>query len=224
MTDHTEFGAFAQERSHAYWLLSKLFLKLPNATHLRELQADLEDIVEAGPLGELRREVGSALADPDAAAIEFTRRLVIVPKSSGEDLPFESFVREGTVPGRATEDVLGCIADAGFSDISAEVPSADHIGAELTFMALLCYEECQAWSGGKPREAKKWLAMQRYFLTQHLGVWAPEYCEALEKRAQHPYLKAVARLAQQCVTADLAAVEEMYLQFLRSEEAENDPE
>lgn len=215
MSDHTEFGAFAQERSHMYWLLSRLFLKVPDAAHLAELQTDLSDALESGPLDELRSEVEAALRDPEAAAVEFTRRLVIVSKASGEDLPFESFVREGTVPGKATEDVMACIEDAGFSDISRDAPSPDHIGAEMKFMALLCYEESQAWADSTPGEAKKWLAMQRYFLSRHLGEWGAGYCDGLEERAQHPYMKAVARLARRCLVADVTAVEEIYAELNR---------
>lgn len=211
MMDHNESGRLAQERSQGYWLLSQLFLRVPDKAHLLQLQQDLACADEEGDLSVLRDEVAAALTAGDAAAIDFTRRLVIASKASGDPLPYESFVLEGTVPGKATEEVLACVNDAGFNDIAIDVPSPDHIGAEMKFMALLCYEESQAWYAGNRKEVKHLRAMQRHFMTRHLGAWAPDYCETLETRAEHGYMKAVAQLARRCLLADVAALEYLFL-------------
>lgn len=212
-TDQTELAAFAQERSQAYCLLSRLFLNAPEARHLLQLHADLAFVEESGPLGELRQAVASSLNSPDVATGDFTRRLVVAGKASGEDLPFESHVREGRIPGTVTKAVIECMDDAGITDIVPEAPSPDHIGAELKFMAMLCRNESQAWSQGKQSEAKQVIAIQRHFLTLHLAAWAPDYCEALEARAEHGYVKAIARLARRCLLAEVAAVEAMFIRF-----------
>lgn len=220
MMDDREAARLAQERSQGYWLLTQLFLRVPDKAHLLQLRQDLACADEGGDLGQLRDEVEAALTAGDAAAIDFTRRLVIASKSSGDPLPYESFVLEGTVPGKATDEVLACVNDAGFNDIAMDVPSPDHIGAEMKFMALLCYEESQAWSAGNRKEAERLRAMQRHFMTRHLGAWAPDYCETLETRAEHGYMKAVAQLARRCLLADVAALEYMFLG--RDEEEEQD--
>lgn len=202
---------FALERSQAYWLLSRLFLKAPDAPHLQQLEADLATVDDSGPLAELRREVDACIAAPEAAVGEFVRRLLTAAQSNGEEMPYESFAREGTVAGAIATDVAECMSDAGFSDIGPDVPSLDHIGAELKFMAMLCYEESQAWTAGKRAEVKHLISIQRHFLVRHLAAWAPEYCERLEERAEHGYVKAVARLTRRCLIAEVAAVENLFI-------------
>lgn len=218
MTKHSEFGALAQERSQGYWLLSRLFLQVPDTAHLLALQAQLAAAQDAVILNDLRNEVEGALAIPDAAAVEFTRRLAIVSKASGEALPYESFAREGTVPGAATEQVLACMADAGFAEVAPDAPSPDHIGAELKFMALLCYEESQAWDSGDLEGTLQWLTRQRQFMANHLADWAVAYCVALEARAQHGYMKAVAALTASSLVADFDVLEEVCAEVARMQE------
>jgi TorA maturation chaperone TorD len=217
MTDRSEFGALAQERSQGYWLLSRLFLQVPDTAHLLALQTQLAG-ADAVVLNDLRHAVEAALAIPDDAAVEFTRLLVIVSKASGEALPYESFAREGTVPGAATERVLACMADAGFAEVAPDAPSPDHIGAELKFMALLCYEESQAWDGDDLEGALQWLTRQRQFMASHLADWAVAYCAGLEARAQHGYMKAVAALTASSLVADFDVLAEVCAEVARMQE------
>lgn len=213
--DRLALYAFAQERSQAYWLLSRLFLRAPDAQHLRQLQDDLAQAEEGGPLGELRREVDACLSDPEPAGTEFARRLLASGLPTGAALPVESFVREGKTPGLATRAVAACMREAGFADIAPDAPSKDHIGAELKFMAMLCYDESQSWHAGRLADARQLVANQRDFLIRHLAAWAPEYCEALEERAEHGYIKAVARLTRRCLIAEVATVENLFISLNR---------
>ncbi|RZI40408.1 hypothetical protein EGT07_24045 [Herbaspirillum sp. HC18] len=209
MTSGMDLTTLAQERSQGYWLLSRLFLQVPDDAHLKELQATLASVDVHGPLAELRREVDVALTVADAAAVDFTRHLVLVSKQSSEDLPYESFVREGTVPGQTTAEVVGYMAEAGFADVADDAPSPDHIGAQLKFMALLCHDEYQAWTENKRDEALRLIAMEQDFLKRHLGDWAPAYCASLETHAEHGYLQAVARLTRNCLLADISLVDDL---------------
>ena len=208
-----EYGLRAQERSQAYWLMSCLFLKVPDAGHLQELSRDLALVDEVGALGELRREVDAALECPEDAVLEFTRRLVTVGKSGGEPMPYESAAREATMPGGVTARVIALMNDAGLSGVTHDAPAPDHIGAQLRFMALLCYEEGVARTIGKDAFADRLLAKQKHFLNEHLAAWAPRYCDGLEARAEHGYIKAIARLTRACLLADLAAIEEICTQL-----------
>ncbi|HJV88389.1 MAG TPA: molecular chaperone TorD family protein [Noviherbaspirillum sp.] len=210
MLENDDLSALAQVRSQGYWLLSRLFLTVPNAQNLRALQAELAGTNADNPLDALRRAVEESLRAPDEAAVEFTRRLVVVSKSDGESLPYESFFREGTVPGAKTAEVAACMADCGFFNIAPDAPSPDHIGAELRFMALLSCEESQAWKQDRRAEAMRLVAAQHSFLNGHLAAWAIDYCEALESRAEHSYMKLVARMAGLCLLEDVAIVEENF--------------
>ncbi|HJV85281.1 MAG TPA: molecular chaperone TorD family protein [Noviherbaspirillum sp.] len=204
-----EYDVVAQERSQAYWLMSRLFLRVPDDEHLRELSRDLALADLEGTLAELRREVEAALESPEEAILEFTRQLVTPGKSDVGPMPYESATRVGAAPGHVTARVIALMQDAGFSGISHDAPAPDHIGAQLRFMSLLCYEESKARASGKDAIADRLLAMQKRFLNEHLAAWAPRYCEGLEARTAHGYMKAVARLTRACLLADLVAVDEI---------------
>lgn len=206
MDNFYDQGVLAAQRSQAYWLLSRLFLNVPDRAHLLALQADLATLDEAGPLEELRREVDAALAAADEAAVEFTRLLVTISRHSDETLPYESFIREGTVPGEATMQVRARMAEAGFAEVAPEAPSPDHIGAELKFMALLCYEESQAWSSDRAA-ARQLVEHQLQFMNEHLAAWAIGYCTALEARCMQGYMRAVSRLVYTSLLADMTLLE-----------------
>lgn len=216
-SESLELGVFALERSQAYWLLSRLFLKAPDEYHLLQLQNNLSSVFEHGPLDELRNEVDACLGEAGPALAEFMWQLGGTNGTQDREPPYESFVREGRIPGVATQSVIACMREAGFSDIVHEAPSPDHIGIELKFMAIQCYEEWRAWTAGRYTDSKRLVDAQRHFLARHLAAWAPEYCERLEERTSHNYVRAIARLTRRCLISEIAAVEALFMRVHASE-------
>ena len=214
--DSAQFEKQAGQRSQGYWLLSKLFLEPPTPLRLVELQ---EALAGAGGAAEpvqadldfLRNVVSEVLSDSTAtaAAVEYTRRFVAVPRDSHEPLPFESHVREGCLPGEATERVRALAREWGFGEVAPESGSPDHLGAELRLMALLCLDERMAWATGDRASAIESLRRQSRFLADHLLQWAPDYCAALAARAENSYVQAIARIAASTLRADIEALDEM---------------
>ena len=103
LSQATQFADQAERRSQGYWLLAKLFLEVPTPDRLQALQTLLAPLSEApGPLqpaiAELFAAVGQARQFPEATAVDFTRRLIVVDKDSGEALPFEAHARERRLP------------------------------------------------------------------------------------------------------------------------------
>lgn len=212
-----ELGILALERSHAYWLLSRLFLNAPDEYHLLQLHNTLSSATEPGPLDELRNEVDTCLGESAPALSEFMWQLGATKETGDREPPYESFVREGRMPGAATASVTKCMREAGFTDIVREALSPDHIGIELKFMAIQCYEEGQAWTAGRYVDSRRMVDAQRLFLARHLAAWAPEYCERLEERANHSYVRAIARLTRLCLISEVAAVEALFMRVHASE-------
>lgn len=210
----THFADQAEQRSQGYWLLAKLFLELPTPDRLQALRAALAPLSKApGPLqpaiAELYAAVGQALQDPEATAVDFTRRLIVVDKDSGEGLPFEAHARENRLPGEATEDIQLLMTESGYADVAPEAASADHLGAELRLMALFCHAECQAWKTGELEAAVASLHRQKILLSGHLEEWAPAYCRDLAGRAGSAYVQAMARLTAQALIEDVQALTEL---------------
>lgn len=203
----------ARQRSLGYWLLSDLFLEPPQAAGLKALSESLRVMVTAGAAGAdialLQAMVGVAMRDPDETAVAFTRDLCLGDKTRDDVLPFESHVREGKLPGDATELVIAMMAEAGYEEVAPQAASPDHLGAELRFMALLCHAEHEAWLGSADRDAIASLRLQKRFLQSHLAQWGPEYCTALAGRTNNGYVRAIAQLTAARVRDDVAVLEEI---------------
>ena len=203
----------AGRRSQGYWLLSCLFLDPPDATSLTELRDSLRESRAAGAdgidLAFLLEMVDGALATPDEAAVAFTRDLCLGDTARDGVLPFESHVREGKLPGDATEQVLAMMAEAGYEEVAPQAASPDHLGAELRFMALLCHAEHEAWLAGDDGNAIASLRMQKRFLQSHLALWVPGYCTALAGRTKNGYVRAIAQLTANRVSDDVEVLDEI---------------
>jgi TorA maturation chaperone TorD len=202
----------ASRRSLGYWLLSRMFLEVPSAARLEDLRRMLSgdgNATASDEVAELCLQLEDALANPDEAAVAFTRHLVVGDRRSGEPLPYEAHVLEGQLPGECTREVQEMMLEAGYGEVAAEAPSPDHLGAELRFMALLCHEENQAWLADNNAAAGRNLRLQHRFLADHLARWAPGYCKALAERTSNGYLRAVAKVTASSVNDDLAILEDI---------------
>jgi TorA maturation chaperone TorD len=205
----------SSRRGIGYWILSQMFLEVPNALRLRDLRrmmnaeaADPADLASV-EIAELCRRLDEAVADPDEAAVAYTRHLVVGDRTSGEPLPYEAHFLEGVLPGECTRQVGEMMHEAGFADVADGASSPDHLGAELRFMALLCYKENRAWQAGRNTAAAEYLRLQQRFMREHLARWVPAYCAALAERTSNGYLRALAKLTASTVRDDAPTADEI---------------
>lgn len=129
--------------------------------------------------------------EPGALAPEY-HRLFVGPGHLPAP-PYESVYREGgTLMGETTLDVQRTYLEAGYTlDPSCrELP--DHVAAELTFMALLCKEEAQAWAAGNTTAALSWIGRQETFLRDHLFRWLPAFCDRLMVSTESQFYRSLA--------------------------------
>lgn len=88
---------------------------------------------------------------------------------------------ESVVFGASTLELRAFMRKAGVERVSDERTPEDHIGLMLAMMAYLAQN--------KP-------AFLDEYLQQHLLTWAPHYLDTLEREAQHPFYRGLARLTR----------------------------
>ena len=210
----------AQRRSRTYWLLSRLVFEAPSGAFLAELGAALDGATPdlEAPLGAetaaFRDAVREARADTSAPAgfeVERARLLAGLAKSYGAPPPYESVFREDKLPGESTIAVTTAYAEAGMEPPAPDVGPADHLGAELRFLALLCHRESEAWQASDRGAAATWIERERAFLDEHVLQWVPEHCQRLVALAESSYHRAVFSLIARACMVDRDDVAELPL-------------
>jgi TorA maturation chaperone TorD len=77
----------------------------------------------------------------------------------------------------------------GLRRVPEHTDMADHIATEMEFMCFLSDNEARAWGSGDVQAAKQLRSSQQQFLSEHLGRFAPQFCDAVAKAAspESPY-------------------------------------
>jgi TorA maturation chaperone TorD len=97
--------------------------------------------------------------------------------------PYESYYREGRVPGSRTFTVKALYDQVGLEIVGGEL--ADHASLELAFLVYLENQEAS-----DPVQSETWREARRLFLKQHAGEWLPEVGRAL-KGSGYPVWSAI---------------------------------
>jgi TorA maturation chaperone TorD len=198
-------------RSNIYGLLGSLLTDRPGAETIRQLTSPqtVESIVsmfgdpEIGSkmhhLAELRRHGGLST---EQVVLDF-EKLMRVPGRLYTH-PYESNysnlrrgaagVKWGGLCGPQTLEVERCYLAEGLEPRYDRVDFADHIGAELTFMAHMCRKTAQAAQAQKRDDLECLHAKQRQFVHSHLLTWAEDFSMELKAKAETPFFQAVAAM------------------------------
>lgn len=213
-------ASVAARRSALYWLLAEFLLTCPQTAFVTRLRREFSGIeVATGSLESKLSALRDALPeDGDAAgvdnlAVEYTRLFGSVKAGYGLPPPYESVARAVMTPADVVAAVNACYADAGLASIIQPQTSADHLGIELKFMALLCHREMEAWQQGHSAKATSALERQRDFLDAHLLKWAPQYLGLVLADARHAFYRGVAALALDVLPEDRALLNEMLVEL-----------
>jgi len=201
------FKEVAQHRSQLYWLLSSLYLRKPDVSFLKELTGWLAASSNTDPENSVARglemvQQAATECDIERLAVEYTRLFGGIKQGYGPPPPYESMYRESCLMGATTEAVTRTYAEAGFGTIDAAAGPQDHIGAELKFMSLVCYDEIAVWEREKPDAAVSSWKLQRSFLDEHLLRWVPAYCHRLQQETSEHFYAGAALLTEHAVAAD----------------------
>jgi TorA maturation chaperone TorD len=207
MEDAERKAEILTARSTIYCFISSLFLKEPSPEAIKKIRekevlAIFKDFgidfgVELGDKGE--EELAEELA------VEYTR-LFIGPKD--QIPPYESaHVNEGgTLWGDSTVKVSEFYRRYGYA-LAPEQNIPDHIGIELELMQHLVEMEGKSLHEGDSELASKYAVLQKEFLENHLLTWVPGFCKKIEKAAEHPFYRGLARLTREYLTAEYEGME-----------------
>lgn len=194
--DLVEKAEEAERISAVYKLLSKIFIREVDARFLRQLRTECfcESLRSAGIDfgGEfLSRNEEELLED---LAVEYAR-LFIVPGISLS--PYESVYAEGMLCGESAQQVSNFYRKCGLK-IEDETLMTDHIGLELELMSYLKQKEAEAMKNGN-QDTSRWIELQKEFVSEHLGKWAPRFFAMAEEGTECPFYKEMARLGRELV-------------------------
>jgi TorA maturation chaperone TorD len=109
--------------------------------------------------------------------VDRTRLYRSVSKGYGPPPPYEMVWNKEASDYSYLATIAGVYGEAGLSPSPEAKERLDYIGVELDFLAELARREAAAWEDGVTEDARKHLALQHQFMSQHFGVWAPSFIQ-----------------------------------------------
>lgn len=206
---HQENADWHMARSHIYGLLGSLLSEQPVSDNIAQLLRPeavnhLENLFADPQIGtqfhRLADQYHAGKISTEQVTLDF-EWLMRVPGASYTH-PYESVYRNrrkgetslkwGGLCGRYARDAERCYLREGLAPQFDRVDFADHIGAELSFMAHICRETAEALHTGRPEVFERLQTKQQQFAQSHLLTWAEDFSEELRAKAVTPFFQAVA--------------------------------
>lgn len=209
----------AEHRSKLYWFLSSLFLERPSADSLEQLYSQLcaRSNAPSDDGDPLLDELSAMLASETDLArfarelgIEHTRLFHGIKGGAALAPPYESVHRESRLIGETTKAVVDAYATAGYQNIHEPAGPQDHLGVELRFVSLLCFDESQYWKACDTAAVAENRSQQSDFLDKHILAWVPAYCNALERESNVRYYQIVAKLTARTLSNDRQLLHDLH--------------
>jgi TorA maturation chaperone TorD len=185
----------AVERGQLYALLATVFRRPLDAAQLEWLRspAMLAAMASAGA------DPGSDFAEGEAKlilhrlAIDYTQ---LFHTPADRIAPYEGMQTGAAdhLMGEAAHAVRSFLADVGYVVLPEGGELPDHISVELAFMSELARHEAEAMEAGDDATIERAVALQRQFLSQHLGRWAEAFAGKVEQAADTRFYSAMAGL------------------------------
>jgi len=209
---HTQ-AAVARQRSNVYGFLATVFGHEVSS----ELLQQIKDPRFMGVLSDMGLELESDFFEKpeeeliEELAVEYAG-LFLGP---GEHIsPHESVHHQrkdgqsGQLWGKSTVEVKNFIESAGLDYKEAYTGLPDHISVELEFMQQVILREEQALSEGDQEDALSCLKMEKKFIEEHLIHWIPAFCEKIINRAELPFYREMAALANDFIQFEKEEINE----------------
>lgn len=194
------------ERSNLYGFLASVYREEPTRALLRHIKEPgfRAALAEAGvTLGDdlLDRPEDELLED---LAVEFTRLFIgpgpHVPPNSAVHMEGEG----GLLWGPSTSRVKRFIEDTGFEYRSDYRELPDHISVELEFMQELTAREAEALGKDDEDTLLALRHTQKEFVTKHMALWVPVFCDKVMQKADLSFFRDMARLTKEFIGSEAA--------------------
>jgi putative dimethyl sulfoxide reductase chaperone len=196
-------------RSHVYGLLGSLLSEQPGEKTIDQLlrpeAVDYLETMFADPqigsrFHQLAAQYCTGKISTEQVALDF-EGLMRVPGETYTH-PYESVYRArregeeslkwGGLYGSQARDAERYYHSEGLEPCYDRVDFADHIGAELTFMAHMCRKTAEALQIEQVDISEHLQAKQQEFAQNHLLAWAEDFSAELKLKAVTPFFQAVA--------------------------------
>jgi TorA maturation chaperone TorD len=207
-----------EHRALIYNLLSKFYLKEADEILLAMLKNfDYEKFDEDTEFDKGFRMLKEAVADFNGFSLlnlarEYARSFfgAGLAKNSGA-YPFESVYtsKDHLLRQEAWDEVLQSYSEEMLQRTGDYSEPEDHIAFELEFMSRLCTQAAQAAAEGDTERVCRYLSKQHNFFRDHLSVWAPDFCNDLEKLAKEPFYRAIAVITRGFIAEETETIGEL---------------
>lgn len=151
--------------------------------------------------------VGAPGADPlKALAIDYVKAFIGTGIDGHEAAyPFESaYVSENHLLMQASRDeVLAIYLSEDLGRVPSWTVGEDHVALELEFMQTMARRTAEALEAGNEPEADRLLDVQRNFLHDHLGAWAPAFARDTRLFARTDFYRGAADMLEGFMEADI---------------------
>ncbi len=200
--DTDDIVAEARHRAGLYALLGAVFGAEPSTALLEEIRQLPVAALSDEPADQA---AWNALLEQDEPAllellnVEFTR-LFIGPRK--HVVPFSSVHAETqqTLWGESTRWVSAFFREVGYTPPKSRRNPPDHIANELELMHALAAAEADGDTDTRLAMRK----LQRAFVVQHLGQWAPVFFNKAHAMAEQVFYRLFARLALDFIDSEKA--------------------
>jgi TorA maturation chaperone TorD len=203
----------------AYTFFGKAFYEPPSGDLMRAIASD--DLFAAWPLTASNARMVQGLetlqaytqgwSDDQFSSLKRDyERLFIGPRELLA-VPWESVYRdaEGLIFATQTLEVRRLYQQYGMPVPKPGREPEDHIGLEMRFVAHLCAIGVQAVQNGQADSLGSVIGGLRQFFDSHLGQWADQCLEKVQRHAETPYYRGVAELASGSIAHSIAWLAEL---------------
>lgn len=185
-----------------------------DGAYIERLMASLENLESASgaiphnAFAEARNEVAADAAKAqERLAVERTRYVLGLRVNNAVKPPFESLY---LTPNDALDEiasVAGAYRQAGFQLLPEANNRPDSLACELAFLAQLFQEQAQALEVDDGQTAHSRQQSAANFTTNHLGKWAPDFCEHAAAETDSAVFRLMMLLMQAFIEEELGGID-----------------
>jgi TorA maturation chaperone TorD len=221
----TEYVTLNKNRAAIYKFLSKVYETEVTTDFLRETSSEKNPLRQVGDVESIEPRFKEGLEavrgylsglsgrDLEHARLELAAEYasLFLGLAGKPAHPSESayFSESHSVMGEARDEVLGAYRNAGLDKIGEYKEPEDHIAIELSFMEYLCRRTADSVENDKMNEAKKYLEMQRRFISEHLALWVPMLAKDILESAELEFYKGIAKITDEFIKIDRGTIHEL---------------
>lgn len=206
-------------RSHLYCFLSPLFLYPEEETFSSLNWEEAEEAVtvlgDPDGLREAFESLRGCLKNSKDFPSEYVR---VFGHTLGQECsPYETQYGGAHIFQQAQDlgDIAGFYRAFGLEVSDQAKERLDHISIELEFMAFLAFKEACALASNEKEKAEICREVQRKFLNDHLGRWAPLFTRRLGMEEEDGFYQRLARLTAGFLAFEVKALGVQPLQVER---------